>query len=179
MQITDIARLEYYRDNIITTSSDLVDHIPKIESLFRNSKLYKNYIYSIREGLQIKNCSYFIDQDFSEVDLELHHIFHLADIVLLVGEKMLDDMDADGFLTDYDIVRGVIDFHLKDYPIIMMLSTTIHQLHHTGQYDLPKNSKQFHPGNYHNFIQEYIEYLDKDEMINMYGYFGIDVSTYW
>lgn len=176
MKLADIKRDSYYEGSIITTEDELVFHLPKIESLFRNSKIYKNYIYSIREGLDKKNCSYFTDKDFSNVSLELHHIFKLNDIVLLVGTKMLDELQEGEFLTVFDIVRGVIDFHLKDYPVVMMLSSTIHQLYHTGQYVLPRDSKEFYSGNYKDFIEEYFDYLDREEVISRYEYFGIDVS---
>ena len=176
MKISEIKRKEYYDDSLITNEEDLINSIPKIESLFRNSKIYKKYIYSIREGLQIKNCAFFTTKDFTEVPLQLHHIYQLYDIVLLVGYKMLNEISENEFLTVYDVVRRVIDFHLKDYPIVMMLSDTIHALYHTGQYILPNNSKEFHAGNYREFITEYRDYLDPKQMIDLYRYFGIDVS---
>ena len=171
-----IIRPEYYENSLITDAESLANNVPKIESLFRNSKLYKNYIASIREGLQIKNCDFFKDKDFTEVDLELHHIFQLYDIVLIIGIKMLDELEANGFYTVYDIVNEVIKFHMKDYPIVIMLSSTVHQLYHSKQYELNPKSNKLHPGKYKEFIQEYKKYLDKTNTINMYGYFGIDVS---
>lgn len=179
MNLNEVIRKEYYETSLIKTHEELINNIPKIESLFRNSKLYKNYIASIREGLQIKNCAFFEDKDFEEVELQLHHILQLYNIVLLVGIKKVDELKENEFLTIFDILNGVIEFHLKDYPIVIMLSTTLHQLYHTGQYSLPKDSKQFHPGNYKGFIEEYEEYLDKEEICKMYSYFNIDVSKYF
>lgn len=179
MNLNEVIRKEYYETSLIKNHEDLINNIPKIESLFRNSKIYKNYIGSIREGLQIKNCAFFKDKDFSEVELQLHHVFQLYNIVLLVGMKRIDQLKKDEFLTVFDIVNDVIQFHLKDYPIVMMLSTTLHQLYHSNQYELPKNSKQLHSGNYKGFIEEYQEYLDKEEITKVYSYFDIDVSKYF
>lgn len=172
----NIIRHEYYENSLITDAESLVNNIPKIESLFRNSKLYKNYIAGIREGLQIQNCDFFKDKDFTEVPLELHHIFQLYNIVLIVGMKMLDELEENGFYTVYDIVNEVVKFHMKDYPVVMMLSSTIHALYHTGQYILSPNSKQFHSGRYREFITEYRDYLDQKETIELYKYYGIDVG---
>lgn len=176
MYINNIVRKEYYDGSLIQNPDDLISNIPKIQSLFRNSKLYKNYISSIKEGLKIKNCAFFKEKNFDEVDLELHHIFSLYDVVFVVGMKRLETLNRGEFLTVFDIVNSVVEFHMKDFPVVMMLSTTLHQLHHTGQYSLPQNSKEFHSGNYTAFIQEYKDFLNKEKIINLYKYFNIDVE---
>lgn len=179
MKTTDIVREDYYDRSIITSLDDLINSAKRIESLFRNSKEYRNYICSVREGLQKKQCAYFTDKDFSEATLELHHVYSLYDIVLLIGTKKLTELDRDEFLTVYDIVNGLIQFHMSDYPIVIMLSKTIHELYHSGQYELPKESAELHLGRYENFIKEYRDYLDKEEiekLTELYKYFNVDIT---
>lgn len=177
MEISKIIRKEYYDKNIITDIDDLIENIPRIEKLFRNSKEYKNYIASIREGLQLQHCSYFSDKDFTDVSLELHHEFpRLYDIVLIVGSKMILDLKEDEFLTVFDIVRSVLEFHMKDYPTVIMLSKTIHELYHSDQYSIPRDTDSIHLGNYKSFIEEYKEYLN-DSDINKLKYFLNDSQS--
>ena len=177
MRITDIVRSDYYDRSIITSMDDLINSVKRIESLFRQSREYRNYIASVREGLQKKNCAYFTDKDFSEVTLELHHVYSLYDIVILVGTKLLTELENDQFLTVYDIVNELIKFHMKDFPIVIMLSKTMHELYHSKQYELPKDSKELHLGRYENFISEYREYLDAKEIIKLYKYFNVDIEN--
>ena len=159
MLVKDIIRKEYFDNNLIRNFDELLENTKRIESLFRNSREYKNYIAGIREGLQIKNCAFFSDRDFTEVDLELHHIFpKLYDIVLIVGGKMLLKLKDGEFLTVYNVVDEVIKFHMKDFPTVMMLSSTVHQLHHTGQYQLPKFTNSLHIGKYKEVFNEYSEF---------------------
>ena len=179
MKTTDIVRSDYYDRSIITSMDDLINSVKRIESLFRNSREYRNYICSVREGLQKKQCAYFTDKDFSEATLELHHVFSLYDITMLVGLKQLSELENDQFLTVYDVVNELIDFHMKDFPITIMLSKTVHELYHSGQYELPKDSKELHLGNYTGFIREYKEYMDKEEvekLTKLYKYFNVDIT---
>ena len=178
MKTTDIVREDYYDRSIITSLDDLINSVKRIESLFRNSREYRNYICSVREGLQKKQCAYFTDKDFNEATLELHHVYSLYDIVLLVGTKKLSELDREDFLTVYDVVNGLIQFHMKDFPIVIMLSKTIHELDHSGQYELPKDSPELHLGRYESFIKEYKEYLDAKEvekLTKLYKYFNVDI----
>lgn len=179
MKTTDIVREDYYDRSIITSLDDLINSAKRIESLFRNSREYRNYICSVREGLGKKNCAYFTDKDFNEATLELHHIYSLYDITMLVGTKLLTELDRDEFLTVYDVVNGLIQFHMKDYALIIMLSKTVHELYHSGQYELPKDSNELHLGNYTGFIKEYREYMDKEEvekLTKLYKYFNVDIT---
>lgn len=179
MKTADIVRSDYYDRSIITSLDDLINSAKRIESLFRNSKEYRNYIRSVREGLQKKQCAYFTDKDFNEATLELHHVYSLYDITMLVGFKQLSELNKDEFLTVYDIVNGLIQFHMKDYALVIMLSKTIHELYHSGQYELPKDSKELHIGNYTGFIREYKEYLDAKEaekLTKLYKYFNVDIT---
>lgn len=171
MKKSEIKRVDYYENSLITSVDDLIGAIPKIESLFRNSREYKHYIGSVREGLDLKNCAFFQDKDFTDVKLELHHIHDLFSIVLLVGSKEVCELEDGDFLTVYDLVRKVIEFHLKDYPIVMMLSSTVHQLYHSGQYQLPKKTKDLHLGDWKGFIKEYYEYINVEEIKQIYEYF--------
>lgn len=171
MKQSEIIRSDYYDRTIITSIDDILGAMKRIESIFRNSKEYKNYICSVREGLDKKNCAYFQEKDFSEVKLELHHIHLLYDIILLIGTKEISELEDGKFLTVYDIVNKVIEFHMKDYPIVVMLSSTLHQLHHSNQYSFPKDSKELHTGKYKEFIKEFKDYLTKEEVKNIYdGY---------
>ena len=55
----------------------------------------------------------------------------------------------------------------------------LHELYHTGQYELAKDSKELHLGRYESFIKEYEGYLDAKEaekLTKLYKYFNIDCT---
>lgn len=165
MLVNDIVRKEYYDNKLIRTFEELLENTNRIESLFRNSREYKNYIAGIKEGLQIKNCAFFVDKNFDDLSLELHHQCPtLYNIVVLVGSKMLTNLEEGEFLTVYQIVDEVIKFHMKDYPTIVMLSKTIHELYHSGQYVIPTKTNTLHLGKYKDFINEYFPYLVESDL---------------
>ena len=172
MKITDITDFSYYENSVILNYDDLQKKIPLIERLFRNSREYKNYISYIRESNNIRGCAFFTDKDTDDVDIEIHHIINLYSICDIAGRKLLDTLDNDKFLFTYDILKEVIEIHMKDLIPVISLTRTIHQFYHSGQYELPKNSKELHLGNYRKFIQEYKNYLNKEEISKIYTYFN-------
>lgn len=169
----------------ITSVDELTQNIKKIESMIRNSKEYRGYLSFIKEHLSIRNCAYFEKVDFVEnnLDIQFHHLITLYDLVVLVGGNMLLNLGEDEYLLTFDIAKEVIKEHLEDNIPGVMLSKTVHELVHIGQYVIPPNSKEVHLGNYTNFITKYHKFLTEKE-IDTIKYFLPDdkkteVETLW
>lgn len=174
MKTTDFSNFQYYENIMILTEEDLLKNLQRIERVIRSSKEYKDYIACTRETDDIKGCSFFTEKNLEECTLEIHHIVHLADLVIIAGKKLLKSLPEQDCLLCMDIAKEVLLMHFKDLIPVISLTKTIHELYHAGQYTLPKKSKQLHLGDYKKFLEEYREFLDKEYIKKLYTYFGID-----
>lgn len=174
--LNNIINREYYLDDLITNSDDVDKNLKKIEATIRSSRLYKDWVYTIRDKYTIVNCDYFVDKNFNEdVDLEVHHIIFLSSIVKAVAYTMISNLKENEYLTIYDIIERVLQAHMADMIPNITLSTTIHQLYHTGQYSLHKDSKALHLGNYKKLLSQYGEFFNNDDIQNL-TYFLNDIQ---
>ena len=144
---------EILDENYIIT--EINDNIVKyIESIFRNSRFYKAYIS------QISHESNHIDTFFEAYNeeamtIELHHVIYLNAIVT---GCILEHLSKNDTCTIWDILNDICDLHYKDEIPIIFLAKNVHELYHSGQYDLPIDD--IHWGNYKAFIQKYYKYID-------------------
>lgn len=170
---------EIFLDLLLTSPDDLIENMKRIESLIRSSKEYKTYLAYLHEVHEMKSCCYFPDKNFDEVTLEYHHFpFTLYDLVIIIGSKYIADHPDEEIFT-FDIAREVIKVHLSNQVSGIMLSKTIHELYHSGQYEIPTDSKSLNLGEYRTFFNIYKDYLDeKDkEIFEKYGAeFGPDME---
>lgn len=151
----------------ISTPDDLTDNvIKKIESMVRNSKEYRGYLSFIKEHLSIRNCAFFEQIDFVEkkLSIEFHHLITLYNLVTIVGCKMLTELKENEYLLTFDIAKAVIEEHINDNIPGVMLSETVHELVHSGLYQIPSNSKEVHLGNYEKFIRKYSVFLTDNDI---------------
>lgn len=155
---------ENFNDLLIRTPADLIENAKRIESLIRCSKEYKAYLAYLHEQYEMNSCEHFREKNFDRVTLEFHHhILTLYDLVMIVGGKYLvEHLDDEVYV--FDIAREVIRVHLKDQVAGIMLSKTIHELYHSGQYEIAKDASGLNLGNYREFLKEYREYMTPAEI---------------
>lgn len=164
------------RDYLIMDMEDVVNRAAKIESFFRNSVEYKNYLSYMKQTIGIHNCPHFGDDiDFVEekMRIECHHIITLYDLVLMVGAKLLLETE-DEYITVFEVLTELVLLHLRDMVPICMLSLTIHEMHHNGLYEIPKDAKSLHLGKYNEFYNEYKDFFS-DKYFEKYEYFGVNL----
>lgn len=154
----NIKNLSFYlKETLVSTSYDITpEHIKAVERNIRNSFEYKKYLGEKRNCLNQNNCAYLKDFDFSnnKAKLELHHHIHLYDLVE-VAYKYLIANNIKG-ITTFDVANIVMEWHYRDLIPYVFLSKTMHELHHSGQYQYELNDIKGTPLELYNLIKEYL-----------------------
>lgn len=132
-------------------------YISTIERMCRSSKEYKDLIAYLRNSLGMSFCSFFhkVNQknfDKARIRIEIHHEpFTLYDIVAVVLNHRLDEGEDHDMLT---ICDEVMKLHYMGYVGLIPLSTTVHELVHSGKLFIPL---QFIDIGFNNFYSTYKE----------------------
>jgi len=164
-----------YLDYVKITDIDtLLKRVKKIESMVRNSWEYKCWVASIHEDLCIHNCDYFKNWNDDDIDMEVHHIITLFDIVIAVGAEMISELENDEYLLSFQIANQVIEEHLCNNIPCILVSKTIHQAIHSNLYQPSPDSKSINLGNYLDFVKKYKGTLDMISMQTLAKYLPED-----
>ena len=179
-----IANIKIDKDNMILKSSkniycesfyfmDMYDEnlykkfIKQTERIIRSSKEYNAYIEELRTNIHALNYDSIMSNICNaDADLEIHHYpLTLYDIVEVIVNYHLINKDK---ITSFSIAKEVMECHFKNIIGIVSLTTTNHQLAHTGSIFL--NKKQIF-GNYEEFLNIYsngvnVEIKNKIERLN-------------
>lgn len=157
--------VSYYQ---ITEYDDKV--IDLVESLVRNSRLYKKYCGMIREEFyQIDDLFRGYNQE--NLEKQVHHVLHLQSICKAVYIKQLLELDAKGYTTVYQLVDEVLNLHAENMLPTCLLSVTTHNLVHDNQYVVPKEEINF--GEHTKFLENYGKYFNIETLRNVYVKYGI------
>lgn len=169
----------YFKDYMIFTLDDLMEHLKEIKKKIRNSKEYRKYLAYIKEEIKIRSCDFFKEFDAidNDVDLEMHHIISLEELVVIVGSYMVDQLKEGEYLLTFDIAKEVMKIHFEHLIPVVMLTKTIHQMYHSGLYAIDKESKSIDIGLYKIFASKYGKYFDIN-VIETYNYYGIDITQF-
>ena len=129
--------------------------IKYIEKIIRRSFEYRTYIGFLKNELNITKCTFLPSIDVNEikkVGLEMHHYpYTLFDIVSIVlDEHML--VRGEKFINPFDIAEEVMQLHYQNYIGLVPLTTTIHELVHSGKVFV---NLKYVFGNYNKFINLY------------------------
>lgn len=150
----DINRKFYNLGN----EKDKFKFITTIEKLCRTSLEYKELITYLKNGMQMNFCGFFHKikkDDFGKtrIRIELHHEpFTLYDIVAIVVNKMCDETDEP--IDMFDVCDEVMRLHYEGKVGLIPLSTTAHELVHSGKLLIPL---QFIDIGFNDFYNEYKE----------------------
>ena len=123
--------------------------IKRIERIIRSSIEYKEYIKFLKEELDLNYCSFFSNVNWDDVTIEMHHsLFTLYDITVTV----------------WDVADEVMLIHYSNIIALTPLSTTVHELVHTGDVFVPL---QMQYGDWITFWNEYKNYMTSDQTNHM------------
>lgn len=133
--------------------------IKNIEKIIRGSIEYTQFITYLREHLELNYCTILNNLDTKSISIQLHHTpFTLYDIVNIVINKY----EYNKYLFNtFTIASEVIDLHYANLIGLTPLSDTMHQLVHSNQIQIDKNSTI---GNINKFIEIYKPYLNPDHL---------------
>jgi hypothetical protein len=154
-RIIDVPPVE--RHIMIMTEKDKIKFIKTVERVVRSSMEYKQYITFLRSEIDMTRCSYFTNitnKDSKRVSIEIHHEpFTLFDIVQTVLEKWLQE---DQKINPLLIAEEVMKLHYQNKIGLIPLSTTVHDLVHSGKIFIPLQQVY---GRYIEFLEEYQQYI--------------------
>lgn len=157
-----LERRKYNLDN----DKDRFKFITNIEKLCRQSLEYKTLIEYLKLNKGMNFCSFFhkvTKKNFGKtrISVEIHHEpFTLYDIVAIVlAKRQADELPLDM----HEIAEEVMRLHYSGKVGLIPLSTTVHQLVHSGKFFIPL---QYLDDGYNKFYQEYYNYIKKMDGIN-------------
>lgn len=103
--------------------------IKKCENMVRTNEDYKKYIGVLKNEVGLTFCQIMSNISDEMADIEMHHgpIFNLYDICSIVTNYFLD---KNGKVTTFQVAEQVLDDHFEHIIQVIMLSETIHQVHH-------------------------------------------------
>jgi len=135
--------------------------IKSVERMVRASleyRLWKSYLIDV---LGMTTCV-ITDENLAELSLEVHH--HVPSLYIIVKGILNEAIENDEFFCSYDIATRVMEIHFKNQLGYVMMISSMHEKYHNGFLDLPID---YVKGNYMEFINNYTQYLDDEDLDNI------------
>lgn len=160
----DVSAFDYSEYGI--NAKQLADNkiITLIEKTVRASPEYRRYINYLKENLNLNSCALMpgLNSDDMDISIEFHHYpFTLYDICKVVAASMFDDTSHSDDLTfsAFQIAERVMNEHYCGNVGLVPLSTTMHELAHSGGIVIPLSKVN---GNFADFYIKYHKYITDD-----------------
>lgn len=151
-----------YRVSLVT-DRDRAKCIAKIERKVRSSLEYKDYVKYLKDYTGLDKCIFFnkiSSKNKRHVSIEMHHEpFTLYDIAEVVLTKFIT---TDEKINISLMASEVMKIHYSNMVGLVPLSKTAHQIVHNSP-DKAFVPLSFVYGEYSKFLEEYDEYISKDE----------------
>lgn len=134
--------------------------IKNIESIVRTSFEYQEFRDYLLNEMDMTQCAFLEGLDMKDsrrIKVELHHApFTLYDIVEIVVNK---HKTLRGIINLLDIAEEVMRLHYSGKVGLIPLSTTVHELVHSGVVFVPVH---YVYGKFSTFFEEYKDYIKTD-----------------
>ena len=149
----------------ISDDKSLTKYIKKVERIVRGSIEYRRYIRYLRNEVDLNRCAFFSNIDMAiakRVQLEFHHHpFTLYDVVdiMIRREVLKNKADVLRFCNPLKIADSVMKLHFMNMVGLVPLTTTAHQLTHSGSIFIPISMAY---GNVKKFIKKYEKYMSEE-----------------
>lgn len=127
-------------------------------NVIRSSFEYKNYINYLKKELNLTSCPLMpgIDITTDPVTLEFHHHpITLYDMTVAVASALLATSEGKE-VSGFDIAEQVMKEHYENNVGLIPLTSTIHEMAHSGAIVVPLECVN---GNYKNFYNKYKEFM--------------------
>lgn len=169
-----IAADDYFQEiHYYKTSDDFIDEstyskfIKEVERVVRSNPDYKVFIDYIKHTLGIDFCQVF-SHVYDKVDatIEFHHgpVFSLYDICEIELHRFLSEGHK---VNVYTVADSVLDLHFQMKINGVMLSKTVHEMAHNGDYFI--NVSQ-NIGDINTYIQERARYFTSEIKYKLWNY---------
>lgn len=158
VNIKDIDKVS--RNILLLSEKEKIKFIKTIERIVRGSQEYRDYIYYLRNEIDMTQCTFFNNVNNKEgrrISIEIHHEpFTLFDITQIVLNKYL----VTGLELNYfKISEEVMKIHYQGRVGLVPLSSTVHQLVGEGKLFIPLQNVY---GDFISFLEEYDMFIPDD-----------------
>ena len=115
--------------NLLSNEKERVKFIKSIESIVRNSAVYRAYIKYLKEDIGLKKCMVFGLLDDEKCKIEMHHgpIFTLYDYVEIT---LIHFIKTKKNISSFSIAKEILKDHTDNLIQVVMLSEMAHQAAH-------------------------------------------------
>lgn len=122
--------LQFYQtEDSLNNIEDYRNFLKNVESAFRVSREYKAIKSRLMES-GMTNCQIHGNLNEEMVSIEMHHnMLTLFDLAMIITEHMVRTV---GRISSFDVVRLLIQAHVDNEVLLVMLSKTPHQMYHNN-----------------------------------------------
>lgn len=119
----------YQTPDSLNNIEDYRNFLKNIESSFRTSREYKAIKARLIES-GMTNCQIHGNLNSEMVTIEMHHnMLTLFDLAMIITEHMVR---TTGRVSSFDVERLLVDAHVNNEVLLVMLSKTPHQMYHNN-----------------------------------------------
>lgn len=119
----------YQTPDSLNNIEDYRIFLKNIESAFRVSREYKAIKSRLIES-GMTNCQIHGNLNSDMVTIEMHHnMLTLFDLAMIITEHMVR---TNGRISSFDVERLLVDAHVNNEVLLVMLSKTPHQMYHNN-----------------------------------------------
>lgn len=122
--------LQFYQTiDSLNNIEDYRQFLKNIESAFRVSREYKAIKSRLIES-GMTNCQIHGNLNAEMVSIEMHHnMLTLFDLAMIITEHMVRTV---GRVSSFDVIKLLIDAHVDNEVLLVMLAKTPHQMYHNN-----------------------------------------------
>lgn len=119
----------YQTPDSLNNIEDYRMFLKNIESAFRMSREYKSIKSRLIES-GMTNCQIHGNLNSEMVTIEMHHnMLTLFDLAMIITEHMVR---TTGKVSSFDVEKLLVDAHINNEVLLVMLSKTPHQMYHNN-----------------------------------------------
>lgn len=122
--------LQFYQTvDSLNNIEDYRQFLKNVESAFRTSREYKAIKSRLIES-GMTNCQIHGNLNSEMVSIEMHHnMLTLFDLAMIITEHMVRTV---GRVSSFDVVKLLINAHINNEVLLVMLAKTPHQMYHNN-----------------------------------------------
>lgn len=119
----------YQTEDSLNNIEDYRTFLKNVESAFRTSREYKSIKSRLIES-GMTNCQIHGNLNSEMVDIEMHHnMLTLFDLAMIITEHLIK---TTGKASTFDVCRLLVEAHVNNQVLLVMLSKTPHQVYHNN-----------------------------------------------
>lgn len=152
---------------------DYVKFLKAVEKLVRQSDAYKGYINYLKTDIGLTNCSILTHVNGDNAKVEMHHgpILTLFDYCDIVTNALVNRKEK---FNTVKVAKIILEEHYLNNVQVVMLSTTVHQLVHTGKMFIHPSQAW---GDVNRFLEKFQDGITEEQINIINEYIRLSTET--